>query len=294
MKIILRNHSDLSNNILSTYQVDPFLGVVEPRVPILNLPSKQQNLYKVIKPENLLKSMQGNYLHFNRVDSYRDFPGADSNDGRQLLKDQSSNTETKFEKDPNFTAAHYYDQSRQRTYACCFSLENSDHIWESYALGSNKGTICVVFDFNKLRSMLNRSLQPGNAEIEYNGNKYKQIFSIDYGIVEYVEWKECRVNLESLPNPIKYTYLKDHAFAEEKELRIALSALGVWQFVSEDGSPMIFPEHLEMAFDFQKAVADEVIKKIEFSPDCNSEWLYAELNKVSIISRAKLVKKLEL
>jgi len=68
------------------------LGIVEPHVPLLNVPHDGQLLYKVMTVENLLRSVSGNYLHFNRVDSYVDLSGsnphADSNDGRQLPNDE--------------------------------------------------------------------------------------------------------------------------------------------------------------------------------------------------------------
>jgi hypothetical protein len=102
------------------------LGIVEPHAPLLNVPHDGQLLYKVMTIENLLRSVSGNYLHFNRVDSYADFPSsdphADPNDGRQLPKDQLANSRVRFEKAPNFTVGDYYDKSRARTYACCFSL----------------------------------------------------------------------------------------------------------------------------------------------------------------------------
>ena len=122
------------------------LGSVEPHAPVLNVPPDSQTLYKMMTVENLLHSIIGNYLYFNRVDSYIDFPGADPHDGQQLPKDQRGNTRARFEKAPNFSASDYYDQSRARTYTCCFSL--------------------------------------------------------NYGIVEYVEWDTHQANTEHLPNPI--------------------------------------------------------------------------------------------
>jgi hypothetical protein len=78
-----------------------------------------------------------------------------------------------------------YNQSRARTYACCFSLENTDYIWRTYATGGALGKICVVFDFAKLRARLNHTLTQSNSALEYNGIRCHQIFSINYGVVEY-------------------------------------------------------------------------------------------------------------
>lgn len=261
------------------------LGAVEPHALLLTIPSDGQLLYKIMTVDNLLRSIVGNYIHFNRVDSYTDFPGADPHDGRQLPKDQQGNSRTRFEKAPDYTAANYYDQSRERTYACCFSLENSDFIWNNYANGSERGKVCVVFDFRKLRATLNKTLQPGNAVLEYCGNQCYQIFSVNYGIVEYVEWEDHQENIEHLPNPIRYTYLKDKKrFSEEKELRISLSAIGIGQFGLRDGSTMQFPSSLQLAFDFKSAIADGTIRSLLLAPDSDSDFLQVELHKLRIVS----------
>ena len=259
------------------------LGSVELHGPLLSVPSNRTLLYKIISVENLLRSIVGNYLHFNRVDCYADFPDADPHDGRQLPKDQQGNSRTRFEKPPDFSAAKYYDQSRARTYACCFSLENSDFIWKNYANGSEKGKVGVIFEFGRLRTMLNQTLQPGNAALEYNDNQCHQIFSVNYGIVEYVEWNTHQANMERLPNPIRYTYLKDkERFSKEKELRISLSAFGIGQFALKDGSMMQFPSSLQLAFDFKAAVVDGAIQQILYARDSDSDFLRTELQKLRI------------
>lgn len=261
----------------------PFLGSVEPHALMLNVPSDGQLLYKMMTGENLLRTIAKGYLHFNRVDSYIDFhPGADPHDGQQLPKDQERNASVRFEKAPDFSAADYYDQSRARTYACCFSLENSDFIWNKYANDSAIGKVCVVFGFGSLRATVNQTLQPGNAVLEYNSNRCRQIFSVNYGIVEYVEWDSHQAIAEHFPNPIEYTYLKDKSFSEEKELRISLSALGIGRFVLKDGSTMPFPPSLQLAFDFRAAIEDGTIQQILCAPDCDSDFLLAELHKLRI------------
>lgn len=273
------NPSSMNENI-PRQPVPALLGSVEPHANLLNTPPDGQLLYKVMTVENLLNSIVGNYLHFNRVDRYKD----DLNDGQQLPKDQQVNDGVKFEKAPNFSVADYYDQSRARTYACCFSLENSDYIWNNYANGSERGKICIVFDFSKMRTTLNRTLQPGNAALEYGGNRCHQIFSINYGIIEYVEWDRHQANSEYLANPIYYTYLKDkNKFSEEKELRISLSASGMGQFALNDGSAMNFPDSLHMDFDFRAANADGTIQQVLCAPDCDTGFLYAELHKLRIV-----------
>ncbi len=113
-------------------------GYVEPHAQLLSSPDDEELLYKVMSVENLLNSIANSYLHFNRVDDYNDFPGADLNDGRQLPKDKPGNSASSFEMSPEFSAENYYDQSRSRTYACCFSIKNSSYIWENYATNNEK------------------------------------------------------------------------------------------------------------------------------------------------------------
>lgn len=239
-------------------------------------------MYKVMTVENFLRSATGKYLHFNRVDSYTDFPNADPNDGRELPKDHPANAAARFVKAPDFSAAHYYDQSRGRTYACCFSTENSDFIWRNYANGSEKGKVCVVFEFGKLRALLNHTLAPGSSALTYGGNQCHQIFSINYGLVEYVEWNDHQTNEQYLSNPIRYTYIKDTAFSEEQELRISLSAIGAGQFALNDGSIIQFPHSLQLAFDFHVAIATSAIQQFLLTEGSDSEFFAQELAKLNI------------
>jgi hypothetical protein len=260
------------------------LGNIEPHAGLLTVPQANQPLYKMMTVENLLRSVSGGYLHFNRVDSYMDFPGADSHDGQQLPSDHPGNASARFQRAPDYSAADYYDRSRSRTYACCFSLEHSDFIWRNYANGSPHGKVCVVFEYEKLRATLNRTFQTGNAALEYNGLRCHQIFSLNYGIVEYVDWDRHRANEEHLPNPIRYTYLKGTAFSQEKELRISLSALGVGNFQLNDGSFMEFPPALRVSFDFKGAISDGTISRLLSSSENHSDFLTTELHKLRIVS----------
>lgn len=256
------------------------LGLIEPHAGLLTAPPEGQLLYKMMTVENLLRSVTDSYLHFNRVDAYQDF---DPNDGAQLPGDQPGNAQTTFARAPNFSAADYYNQSRVRTYACCFSLENTEYIWTTYADGSTRGKICVVFDFTKLRARLNQTLTQGNSALEYNDIRCHQIFSINYGIVEYVAWDVHRANAEHLPNPIKYTYLKGDKYRDDRELRVSLSAIGVGQFVLNDGSRLDFPPSIQVGFDFKPAFMDGTITQLLFAQDCDTDFLRAKLDKLRIV-----------
>lgn len=236
------------------------LGNLEPHAGLLKVPCDEQSLYKMMTVENLLRSIKDRYLHFNRVDSYRDFPGADEHDGEQPPADYEDNRRAAFAKAPHFTAADYYERSRSRTYACCFAMENSDFIWTEHANGSAKGKVCVVFAFGKLRARLNETFLSGS--LEFNGQRCHQIFSLNHGLVEYVDRATYQANVERLPNPIVYTYLKDKSFSGEREFRVSLSAIGIGQFVLENGGPMTFPHSLQFHFDLGAAMADGTIAEI--------------------------------
>jgi hypothetical protein len=258
-------------------------GCIEPHALLLNVPPDGQLLYKMMKVEDLLRSIEGHYLHFNCVCDYRDFYNADSHDGEQLRADRTGNAAAEFEINPKFSAANYYDQSRARTYACCFSLDNSNYIWDCYANGSNLGKVCVVFEFGKLRARLNQTLTPENSALIYNGLRCHQIFSVNYGILEYIQWDNLQANSECLPNPIKSIYLKDNKYSDEKELRVSLSALGIGQFALSDASIMDFPSSLSVAFDFRAAIAEGAIPKILCSRECAVGFLHGRLHKLRIV-----------
>jgi len=83
------------------------LGSIEPHRGLLTEPPEGQLVYKVMTLENCLRSITGSYLHFNRVDSYADFPGADLHDGRQLPADLHGNAGARFLKAPDYSAADY-------------------------------------------------------------------------------------------------------------------------------------------------------------------------------------------
>ena len=257
------------------------LGMIEPHRGLLTLPAPGQLIYKVMRLEHLLASISESYLHFNRVDAYSDFPGADPNDGAQLASDRPGNTAAHFLRAPEFTAAAYYERSRSRTYACCFSLENTDHIWRNYGSGGAYGRIGVVFDFAKLRQHLNVQLASEAAHLQIDGQPGGQIFSVNYGVVEYVDWNQHRANVKHMPNPILYTYMKDAHFSVERELRISLSALGIGHFAF-GGQPLAFPPSLHMSFDFRAAIAEGCIQQILLGPDCDADFAEEALAKFGI------------
>jgi hypothetical protein len=262
---------------------DPALGLVEPHAPLLTAPPAGQILYKIMTIENLLRSISGGYLYFNQVDGYKDFPNADPHDAEQLQADRAADAAMRFQKAPDFSGAGYYDLSRHRTYACCFSLENSDHMWSEYANGSARGKVGVAFDFAKLRATINETVKAGDG-LEYRGGRCKQVFSVNYGIVEYMSWFTARGNIERAANPIRYTYIKDDSYGKEREMRISLSALGMGHYVLADGTKMEFPPGLQLGFDFQRAMAGGTITEVFPGPGCDLDFLRDELGKLGFVA----------
>lgn len=258
------------------------MGGVEPHADILQAPPPGQLLYKVMTIENFLRSVKESYLYFNLVNSYNDFPGADPHDGKQPPNDEPSNSQTKFLKAPSFSAADYYDQSRARTYACCFALEDSVHLWAHYGQGSALGQVELVFDFDKLRAELNRTLASEQAMLMYKGIPCHQIFYLNYGIIEYIDWSSHRENSDTLPNPIRYTYIKDKKFSDEKELRVSLSAIGMGKFALADGSLLEFGPSMHLFFDFRAAIASGIVKDMVLPSAAAAENLTAGLKVLGI------------
>lgn len=272
--------NDKNGNDYSSSSVLP-LGQIEPHAPLLSQPAPGQRLYKVMSVEDLIQSVEGGYLHFNRVDRYADFPKADANDGAELPLDQSSNQNSTFEKAPTFSLSDYYARSRGRTYACCFSLENSDHIWNSYGRGGTKGQVGLELDFEKLRQRLNSGLS-GGAALMYGNQRCHQMFSINYGEVTYVDRKTHQANTEHLPNPIEYAYLKDASYAEDRELRITLSAAGMGHFQLVNGQEIDFSPSLQLEFDLKGALDDRRTIIVWTGSTTNVHYLKAEFARLKI------------
>jgi len=82
--------------------------------------------------------------------------------------------------------------------------------------------------------------------------------------------------------------LKDKTkFLEEKEFRISLSAMGMGDFVSKDGSKLLFPPNLHVPFLFKNAIGDGTLRPMLRAPDTDIDFLYAELNKLQITADIK-------
>jgi hypothetical protein len=237
-------------------------GNVEPHAMLLSQPPDDALLYKIMKAGDFIRSIEHSYLHFQRVDRYKDFPAADARDGEQLPLDRAINESIAFASAIDYSAANYYDSCRARTYANSFSLENSPMIWARYGTGDPTGKVCLVFNFGKLRAVLNETIgtTPSRSALLVGGIQCRQIFMINYGKIKYVDVFATRATEQRLPNPIIYSYIKDaKEFGGEREMRITLSTLGIGDFALADGRKIGFPESAQIEFDFRTAMQDGTI-----------------------------------
>ena len=204
-----------------------------------------------------------------------------ASDGEQLTQDRQKNAAQSFANAPDWSLADYYDQSRARTYACCFALQDSPFLWNNYGNHNKRGKVCLVFNFGKLRAILNKALSSSNARIDYGGVLCQQIFNLNYGSVKYIDRRTFQANITRYPNPIEYTFLKDESFSSESELRVSLSAVGVGRFVLDNGSEFQFPRSIQAPFHFQ-AAGDGTIDSILFEPGFDKGPLSADLKGLGI------------
>ena len=129
-------------------------GSIEPHAGMLNIPEPGQLLYKIMRPEDLIRSMALGYLHFNRVDRIATSTARMRTTANSCPVTSQATPLRNSRRPAHFSAADYYALSRSRTYACCFSLDNSAHIWREYANRSPNGKVGLEFEFGKLRARL--------------------------------------------------------------------------------------------------------------------------------------------
>lgn len=63
---------------------------------------------------------------------------------------------------------------------------------------------------------------------------------------------------------------------------MSLAALGIGTFVLNDGAVLRFSPSLQVPFDFKAAFADQTVLQVLCAPDCDREFLLAEMAKVGI------------
>jgi len=263
---------------------------VESHKNFLKQVSDETLLYKVISFENFVKMLDGNYLHFNKVDNY-----ADDNDSAQPEQERLINQQSYFEKDPNFTLRNYYEECRKRSYACCFSLDvpNSGH-WKEYGGKEPEKAVCLVMNFGKLKSLLNETfinfgLVTNSGIILPNhalgrADKIFQIFDLNYGMVNYGDFtNDIIFPGVKTKNPIEYVYFKDNKYKKENELRVSLSAIGIGKIKLSDGQLFDFPKSISFKFNLNHALSRGAISHIEIADKAFLPELAAKMNGAKLI-----------
>ncbi len=247
---------------------------IEPHAALLKKPNEKTLLYKILSSDNFFNMIENNYLYFKKVDTYSD----DKRDSDQPDKNKEASEKSKFEKSPEFTARHYYDSCRAKTYACCFSTENTPHIWSNYG-GNDPNSVCLVFDCHKLINFINLIFDESSL-LYVNQKLLKNFFYLNHGLVTYGDFDNVFLR-EKLPNPIEYVYFKNAIkYSPEREFRISLSCLGIYKkYVLSDKSEFNFPESITLEFNFVKAIQMKIIKEIIVSHQCtDKEIISTKLN----------------
>ena len=247
--------------------------IIEPHCNLLRKPHKNKLLYKIIRSSDLLDMLNNNYIYFNRVDKYKD----DIKDADLPAKDKLLCKQTRFQYAPNVSITDYYNYCRSKTYACCFTTENTKYIWQHYS-NNDPNAACIVFHSGNLVEYLNTSLQSSRLIIRKNEKKlYHDFFWINYGLVNYIDINEKYLT-KLLPNPTEYIYLKDKKYMEENEFRISLGCLGFRKYCLPDGSEFKFPGGLQLGFNYKAAIDKKVIKRIELCSNYTKDF-YQSLEK---------------
>ena len=232
---------------------------IEPYAELLQKPVEGALLYKIVSPENFFDMFEKCYLYFRRVDTYAD----DKRDSDQPDKDKEISYIGKFESNPNYTAMNYYALCRAKTYACCFSTQKTQHLFEHYGK-SNHNALCLVFDCHKLIKFLNQFFDKSYLLSEKK--KIDNFFCINYGLVVYGDFDETFLK-KGLPSPvpIQYVYYKNaEKYGVEQEFRIALSDC----LLRFSAPTFNFSESIQFSFDFVKALEAGVLKEIVLEEKC--------------------------
>jgi hypothetical protein len=135
----------------------------------------------------------------------------------------------------------------------------------------------LVFEFGKLKEMLNKILL-GSVIVLSNGVGCENNFCINYGEVEYIDRVSYRANTVNLPNSVVYLHYKDaECYKRDQELRITLLS---FQRLSYYGKELLFDNAFHLGFNFKEALANGVIRKIEYSHNCDLKYLVEEFKKL--------------
>ncbi len=96
--------------------------LIEEHAGLLKKTQKGTSLYKIVSLHYFCDMIKNDYLYFTRVDTYSD----DSRDSDLPDRDKEIGKKSRFVSDPNSSIVDHYEICRSKTYACCFSTENTD------------------------------------------------------------------------------------------------------------------------------------------------------------------------
>ena len=177
---------------------------------------------------------------------------------------------------------------RKRSYACCFTLEQSKSLLYEYTkinVNDKKSIgICLEFDGINLENYLSeifRKLLFAVCE-----NQVQNIFHLNFGLIKYGDIKADLFCKKFLRNPVFYLYLKDMVFKNEKEYRVSLFSIGInWKEILGLDLEIEFPNYIHMPFDFNHAIKKNIITRtyITTHPDQKED----AKNKISNLLQSK-------
>jgi len=227
--------------------------ILKGQPPEIRKPKNGAKLYKVMRSEHFFSSVKDKFFNFSRVDTYDDF-----SDSKQPILEEIKNEAIIFERCPDENLAKYINNLRHVTYACCFSTEMNDYLWDTYS-GGDPNAICIVFDYTKLIEELFSVFYASDTKILLNdkiiqnnqGDLY--FFHLTFGLVDYIDPDKYFKSSQS--NIRKYCFLKNHhKYSKDKEFRITLGPL------YDKVEHIDFSEKLQLEFNFQRANSKKIIE----------------------------------
>jgi hypothetical protein len=242
---------------------------VEDHKHLLDQPSDDTLLYKIIPWEYFSSMQQQGYLYFRRVDTYEDDKrDSDQPDGERII-----NQKIFFEKAPTTSLNDLYNRYRGTSYACSFSITppTAEHRIK-YGGRNPEKAVCLVFRFGELRKFLNEifintrivtteggvlhDFIPAHviaADGSIISETQIQLFHIDYGRVKYGDFNKYIIS-DARPNPIEYAFFKDEKYRPEDELRVLVSHNAGIGKAAVNGELFNFHESLQFGFNFDQAL----------------------------------------
>ena len=251
------------------------MDIIENQPPWLKQPPDGTKLYKIMRYQDFVNSMNDKYLYFHRVDQYHDI-----DDSNQPILEREKNKKIHFERHPEENYKLIIDRQRKRTYACCFSTKLTDYLWDTYSK-NDPCAVCIEFNYTKMANYMFKIFQysricyiAGNKEKSFSNHQDGvNIFNLNFGLVEYIDPITYFNN--NSQNAILYSYLKSkNLYSEDNEFRITLCTQGIFKdIILPNGVAFNFPYGIKLEFDFQLANAENTIVRLHFRIPPDKEFL---------------------